>query len=169
MVALEDDEVLAALDRAALSAAPRTSLSRWMRDNHDALLARIGGEGSRRDWTALAQVFANSGLRDRSGNAPTPEIARAAWWRARKAVEAARARTRALSSTRPDPTQVVPVRPAGQGTPPSPGSDTPPIEPVRPVGRKEAPLPMRPAQRRPAGDERGDEPYDASRLPKPLR
>lgn len=98
------DAILAAIDRIN-PVDSRASLTRWMRANHDALLARIGDK--RPDWTALAKVFADAGLRDRTGKPASPDTCRAAWFRVRRSVAAGRARQAAkprLPPRAPDPT-----------------------------------------------------------------
>ena len=60
-----------------------------MRANHDGLLARIGGQ--RPDWTALAKIFEQAGLTDRSGKPASPGTARVAWARVRESVARGRA------------------------------------------------------------------------------
>ena len=87
-MAVPTKDILAAIEKGQQTAA-RSSLSRWMRRHHDELLARLG---ERPDWTALAQLFEEGGLTDRSGKPASPETARKAWQRVRKAVAEARAR-----------------------------------------------------------------------------
>lgn len=102
-MAIPTKEILAAIEREH-PASSRSPLSRWMRRHHDDLVARIG---ERPDWSVLAQVFAESGLTDRSGKPASPETARKAWQRVRKEIAA---RKPALPSAprplvaQPDPT-----------------------------------------------------------------
>jgi len=133
----ETDEVLAAIDR--LPTGSRTPLSRWMREHHDALRERL--QGKQPDWTALAKIFASAGLTDRSGKPASPGTARAAWWRTRKAVEAARA------SARPpvDPSSSAATsvaRPAIR-----PGRQSRPVTPADPLPEDDDPPPDKPAFR----------------------
>ena len=71
-------DVLAALDSVNPSPS-RSPLARWMRQNHDDLVARLGNK--RADWTTLAKVFEDAGLTDRSGKPPTAETTRKTWVR----------------------------------------------------------------------------------------
>lgn len=87
-------DILASIEREHPTAS-RSALSRWMRQNHDALLARIG---ERPDWTVLSEVFAKAGLTDRTGKPASAETARKAWQRVRKEIDARR-------SSRPSPPQ----------------------------------------------------------------
>ncbi len=87
-MAAQTKDILAEIERQSATAS-RSPLSRWMRQNHDALLSRIG---ERPDWRVLAGVFERSGLTDRSGKPASPETARKAWERVRKAVATARAK-----------------------------------------------------------------------------
>ncbi|HXE55586.1 MAG TPA: hypothetical protein VN541_21360 [Tepidisphaeraceae bacterium] len=121
-MAKEEIDVLAMID-AANPIESRASLSRWMRQNHDALLARF--DAARPDWTALAKVFADAGLRDRSGKPASPATVRAAWGRVRKAVAASRAKNQP-NPARPTRAPDAPAEPTTpQGTsdarPPSAG------------------------------------------------
>lgn len=98
-------DILAAIDQAKPGAS-RASLSRWMRQNHDELLARIG---ERPDWTVLAEVFAKGGLTDRTGKPASPQTARAAWHRVHKAVEASRKRAGGGAAAEPSQTTAQPA------------------------------------------------------------
>ena len=135
----ETDKVLAAIDR--LPTGSRTPLSRWMRENHDALRARL--EGKQPDWTALARIFASAGLTDRSGKPASPGTARAAWWRTRKAVAAARANARppvdpsssaAAPVARPGPARERQSRPPTADPLPE-DDDPPPDKPAFRIGK----------------------------------
>jgi hypothetical protein len=72
------DDILDAIDRTATMGA-RSTLSRWMRENHDALAMRLAVR--RADWTVLAAVFEKAGLTDGEGKTATAETARAGWLR----------------------------------------------------------------------------------------
>jgi hypothetical protein len=91
-------DVLSAIDKAN-PIASRSKLGRWMRANHDALMERFAGQ--QMDWSALAKLFGEAGLTDRAGKPPSPDTARKAWQRARKAVEAARSKTHGKPAGKP--------------------------------------------------------------------
>lgn len=91
----QEDTVLAAFDNAQMGVS-RSTLSRWMQRNHDALLARIGDGPV--DWRKLAALFADAKLTDRTGKPPSPETARKAWLRTRQAVALATAKRRNMAA-----------------------------------------------------------------------
>lgn len=135
----------------------RSKLYRWMADNYDAFQATLA-EAGRPNWQELAKVFAEDGLTDSEGKPPSPEGTRQTWWKVRKAVEAARKKA---------------PQPGAQSTLPAehPAAASPaPPRPLAPATRKDEPMTLRPAQRRPPNAERddNDEPYDSSSLPKPI-
>lgn len=110
IVSKKPQDVLAAID-AANPAESRSSLARFMRQHHDALLARFGDH--RPDWKVLAEVFAQAGLRDRLGKPASPDTVRVAWARVRKTVAEAKAKKRrAKSPVAP----ILPSEPADQQT-----------------------------------------------------
>jgi hypothetical protein len=82
-------DVFAEIDRIS-PIESRGSLSRWMRENHDQLAARL--EGVRPNWLALAEIFDKAGLRDRSGKVASPDTVRSAWARVHKSVLELRAK-----------------------------------------------------------------------------
>jgi hypothetical protein len=53
-----------------------------MRQNYAELFKRL--DGHQNDWIALAEVFAASDLKDRSGKPPSPQTARKTWERIRR-------------------------------------------------------------------------------------
>lgn len=61
----------------------------WMRQNHDRIAE--GLEGLRPSWQALATRLGEMDIRDGAGKAPTPQGARATWYRVRRDLAAARA------------------------------------------------------------------------------
>lgn len=86
----DDVEKLMAAVEAACGATARSSLYRWLRENHDEFLARLDGE--RADWLALAQGFAALGLTDRTGKPAAPATAHMTWQTVRKDVAKAKVR-----------------------------------------------------------------------------
>jgi hypothetical protein len=73
-----ENDILDAIDAGSFTST-RSSLVRWLTENHDAFAARLLGK--RADWNALAALFAKAGLTDASGLPPKPETARKAWQR----------------------------------------------------------------------------------------
>jgi hypothetical protein len=73
-----ENDILDAIDSGSFTST-RSSLVRWLTENHDAFAARLLGK--RADWNALAALFAKAGLTDASGLPPKPETARKAWQR----------------------------------------------------------------------------------------
>ena len=73
-----ENDILDAIDAGSFTST-RSSLVRWLTENHDAFAARLVGK--RADWNALAALFAKAGLTDASGSPPKPETARKAWQR----------------------------------------------------------------------------------------
>jgi hypothetical protein len=80
---MEEHNILAAIDKANPMRA-RSSLARWMLQNHDAFAARYTAR--RADWTVLAKVFVDAGLTDADGNPPSSVTARKTWQRVRQMV-----------------------------------------------------------------------------------
>jgi hypothetical protein len=66
----------------------RSPLYQWMRARHDELLDVL----ARPRWGTVAEFFAARGIKDGGGNPPTPETARATWYRVRQDVDTARRR-----------------------------------------------------------------------------
>jgi len=73
-----ENDILDAIDAGSFTST-RSSLVRWLTENHDAFAARLVGK--RADWNTLAALFAKAGLTDASGSPPKPETARKAWQR----------------------------------------------------------------------------------------
>lgn len=97
----EDDPILAAIDRAVFHRA-RSSLSRWMFQNHAAFAARYISRLT--DWSVLVRVFTEAGLTDARGNDLTPLTARKTWERVqRKMRESPTAAAVALPASVPAP------------------------------------------------------------------
>ncbi len=76
----------------------RSPLYRWMRRNHDGLVAAL--EGERPDWKVLTAEFAAMGL---VADGTRPEAVRHLWWRVRKATEKARAKRPRIAPPRSAP------------------------------------------------------------------
>lgn len=74
----------------------RSSLYRWMQQNHDELAAALA-EAGRPNWKAITAEFAADGLTDADGNPPSQEAVRQTWWKVRKGVEATRAKRQTAS------------------------------------------------------------------------
>lgn len=106
-------DVLRAIDRSE-SLRTKSSLERWMRENHDAFAARLKQRIA--DWDVLVKFFADAKLTDRYGNPPKPETARKTWQRVRKKIQDARAK----EAARPP----VQRRPPDQSAPPIPVRQT---------------------------------------------
>ena len=70
-------DILDAIDRAALL--KRGTLRAWMVTNHQAFSDRL--KTRKPDWPTLAKVFADAGLLDARGKAPTAEATRKTWYR----------------------------------------------------------------------------------------
>lgn len=83
------------LRQAAMSS--RSSLYRWMRQNHDEFAAALADAG-RPNWRAIAAEFAKDGLTDPE---PSPEAVRLTWWKVRKAVEASQGKRATKPSRSP--------------------------------------------------------------------
>jgi hypothetical protein len=73
----ETNDILAAIDRSLRM--KRGTLRAWMIDNYQALQQRL--EIRKPDWDALAKVFADGGLLNARGEAPTAEATRKTWFR----------------------------------------------------------------------------------------
>ena len=73
-----------------ISAPGHSQLYLWMRQNHDRIAE--GLNGLRPSWLALATRLGEMNIRDGTGKAPTPQGARATWYRVRRDLAAARAR-----------------------------------------------------------------------------
>jgi hypothetical protein len=63
-----------------ISSAGRSSLYRWLAENHDGI-AEAAGRGQVLGWSELARDFAALGLLDGSGKPPSPQSARKIWSR----------------------------------------------------------------------------------------
>ena len=114
-------DILDAIDRSE-ALKPRSLLTDWMRQNHDAFAQRL--QTKRADWVVLAALFGEAGLTDRFGKPPKPETARKAWLRVRAEVKASRAARGARPRTLPAPATAVPPAPAASdATVPASASD----------------------------------------------
>ena len=66
----------------------RSKLFAWMVSNHDEF-AEVVADAVRPNWQGIAQfLFEREGLTDAEGKAPSGDVARRTWWKARKHVEA---------------------------------------------------------------------------------
>jgi hypothetical protein len=104
----DDDGILSRIDEALVGRRSMQSpLYRWMMENHDAFFIRVAAakaEGKRLDWKDLARRFAEGGLTDGTGKAPTAANAKNTWWRVQHARRAQRMSSRPageLSASRP--------------------------------------------------------------------
>jgi hypothetical protein len=68
----------------AAASGRRSTLYRWMADNHGRFADVVAAAG-RPNRTELAWELGNMGLRDRAGNPPSPANARLTWLWVRKA------------------------------------------------------------------------------------
>jgi hypothetical protein len=125
-------DVLEAIDKSE-TLRRKSSLERWMRDNHDAFADRLHARIA--DWSVLATMFADADLTDRYGNPPKPETARKTWQRVRHQVKAARARQSARSPATRSETAPPPVR-ATSKKPTTPASGDADIRAMLGTGRK---------------------------------
>jgi hypothetical protein len=73
-----------------ITAPGHSQLYLWMRQNHDRIAE--GLNGLRPSWLALATRLGEMDILDGAGKAPTPQGARATWYRVRRDLAAARAR-----------------------------------------------------------------------------
>ncbi|VFU17588.1 conserved protein of unknown function (plasmid) [Methylocella tundrae] len=64
----------------------RSALFWWLYDNHDRVLH--AANGARISWRELCSSFADQGITDRDGKAPSIGTARLTWWRVRKRARA---------------------------------------------------------------------------------
>lgn len=108
-MALSDD-IFAAIDR-AVTGPSKGSLSRYMKQNYTELAKRL--EGHQNDWSALAEVFAEAGLKDRSGNPPSGLMARKIYERVRREHKAEADAQQPSTATQPN----LPLQMAAPDTP----------------------------------------------------
>jgi hypothetical protein len=80
--------LLAALTE--MSAPGHSPLYLWLRQNHDEIVE--GLRDVRPSWRILAKRLGEMGIQDGAGKTPTPEGARATWYRVRRDLAAARAK-----------------------------------------------------------------------------
>lgn len=82
----DDAVMLLRLQRAYdAGAGHRSSVKRWMQDNHEALAALFGD--GRVDWVWLTAWFTENGFRNADGSALKKETVRKTWSRVNKTVE----------------------------------------------------------------------------------
>ena len=112
------------LRQAAMSS--RSSLYRWMRQNHEEFAAALADAG-RPNWRAIAAEFAKDGLTDPD---PSPEAVRLTWWKVRKAVEASRGK----QATKPSHPPVLKTPAEAPGPPAVTDAAAP--DPANPYGFK---------------------------------
>jgi len=127
---MSPDEELTRIAAVARGGSGRTPLYRWLRARHDDFAALV--DENRPSWKALAEGFAEIGLKASGGRALTGETVRRTWWRVQRDVASARARR----ATPAPPPVVVPIaRPA-----PAPPSPPPPpaASPAAPGGAQAA-------------------------------
>ena len=140
----------------------RSSLSRWMRANHDEFAAMLATKEP--GWNKVAAwLGTTAGLLDGSGRPPTGERVRKVWWETRRDKSAAEATSQGRSSSRVAGKIVHPVHVtqeadlAGDRAPPGsemlseahPATQPPPMTPV---GSGIADRALVPGQAAPAGD-----------------
>ncbi len=90
-------DILDAIDRSALM--KRGTLRAWMVTNYQAFGERI--KTRKPDWPTLAKVFADAGLLDARGKAPTAEATRKTWYRVKADVTKGPAKVSALTPAQP--------------------------------------------------------------------
>src|SRR4051812_30332987 len=73
-------------------ASRRSPLRRWMEDNRESFAKTLAEAGSRPNWTAIARVLAEDGLKDADGNPPTAKTATQTWWKVNSAPASSRRR-----------------------------------------------------------------------------
>jgi hypothetical protein len=122
-----------------ISAPGHSQLYLWMRQNHDRIAE--GLDGLRPSWFALATRLGEMDIRDGTGKAPTPQIARATWYRVRRDLAAARHRQ---AKGRRESAALLPgeIAPGVQSVTPSSSASLSPGE--RGFGDADTPLPPRP-------------------------
>ena len=91
------DALVAKVVDAAMAGPRHSPLYEWMWRHHAALSRQLSPKPN---WSAMAKVFCEAGLHDRTGKPATPKIARQTWARVTKAV--ARAQS-ARPAARPAP------------------------------------------------------------------
>jgi hypothetical protein len=123
-MAMAGDEILDAIDRADAMGA-RSTLSLWMRENHDGFAARLAVR--RADWTVLAALFEKAGLTDGEGKTASAETARKTWHRVRQHMARVRA---GLPGTSPEPAYI--GQSANTSAAGAAGSADLPVEPPQP-------------------------------------
>lgn len=79
----------------------------WLRQNHDGLVAQFGGTRIR--WASVAAALVELGVTDANGAPPRAATIRRTWWRVRRDVALAQARS---GSKPPKPAVADVVRPA---------------------------------------------------------
>ncbi|KXV68110.1 hypothetical protein AD951_13200 [Acetobacter malorum] len=72
---------IGSLIRSARRASGRNTLALFMKDHFSDLQKEIG---SRADWRLLTEFFISRGLKDASGQSPSPDTARQTWYRLRR-------------------------------------------------------------------------------------
>ncbi len=102
-----------------ISAPGHSQLYLWMRQNHDRIAE--GLNGLRPSWLALATRLGEMDIRDGTGKAPTPQGARATWYRVRRDLAAAQARQ---AKGRRESAPLLPgeIAPGVQSVPPPPSA-----------------------------------------------
>lgn len=119
---------IGSLIRSARRASGRNTLALFMKDHFSDLQKEIG---NRADWRMLTEFFISRGLKDASGQRPSPDTARQTWYRLRRRLAKEKKTGREAVSPRvrfPDtgalPAVMIPtqslsasVRPAGNAAP----------------------------------------------------
>ena len=109
-----------------ISAAGRSSLYRWLAENHDGIAEAVVG-GRVIGWSKLVEDFAALGLVDGSGKPPSPQSARKTWGRVKADIAKVRAEKVAAAPSAPahrsrsqsgwQPPVTVPSPPTGRREP----------------------------------------------------
>lgn len=107
----------------------------WLRRNHDGLLAQFGDTRIR--WASVADTLTALGVTDANGAPPRAATIRRTWWRVRRDVALARARSDAKPTKPAVPDVVRPVATAASHKPVSP----PPV--FDPTEGADEPIPPR--------------------------
>lgn len=92
----------------------------WLRQNHDGLVAQFGRTRIR--WGSVATTLVALGVTDANGGPPQPATIRRTWWRVRRDVALAQARSKVepLKPTVADVVHPIAAAPASRKTPQPP-------------------------------------------------
>lgn len=131
-----DTSQLSRLIANGLITAAHSPVYLWLRRNHDGLLAQFGDTRIR--WASMAATLVSLGVTDANGAPPRAATIRRTWWRVRRDVALAQARSEAKP---PKPAVSDVVRPVAAASSHKPASPPPVFDPTE--GADEPPPPRR--------------------------